>query len=73
MTQSLRILHLEDDPMDAELVLMTLSGQGLNCEVQVVSRREEFGAALERGGIDLILADFPLCLRLGKARRRSGN
>lgn len=60
MTQSLRILHLEDDPMDAELVLMTLSGQGLNCEVQVVSRREEFGAALERGGIDLILADFAL-------------
>jgi PAS domain S-box-containing protein len=60
MTQALRILHLEDDPMDAELVLMTLSAEGLNCEVQVVSRREEFGAALVRGGIDLILADFAL-------------
>jgi phosphoserine phosphatase RsbU/P len=60
MTQSLRILHLEDDPMDAELVLMTLSAEGLDCEVQVVSRREEFGSALERGGIDLILADFAL-------------
>ena len=60
MTKSLRILHLEDDPMDAELVQMTLSAEGVDCEVQVVSRREEFGGALERGGIDLILADFAL-------------
>jgi phosphoserine phosphatase RsbU/P len=60
MMQILRILHLEDDPMDAELVLMTLAAEGLKCEVQVVSRREEFGSALVRGGIDLILADFAL-------------
>ena len=60
MTQRLRILHLEDDPMDAELVLMALSAEGLDCEVQVVSRREEFDFALERGGMDLILADFAL-------------
>jgi phosphoserine phosphatase RsbU/P len=60
MNSGLRILHLEDDPMDAELVQMTLSAEGLKCEVQVVSRREEFDAALERGGIDLILADFAL-------------
>ena len=60
MTQSLRILHLEDDPMDAELVLMTLLAEGFHCEVQVVSKREEFSAALERGGIDVILADFAL-------------
>ena len=60
MTQSLRILHLEDDPMDAELVMMALSAQGLKCEVQVVSRHEEFGSALDRGGIDLVLADFAL-------------
>ncbi|HJV36548.1 SpoIIE family protein phosphatase [Geomonas sp.] len=60
MTQRLRILHLEDDPMDAELVQMTLASDGLACEVQVVSRREEFEAALTRGGMDLILADFAL-------------
>jgi phosphoserine phosphatase RsbU/P len=60
MTKSLRILHLEDDPMDAELVQMTLSGEGVDCEVQVVARREDFGVALERGGIDLVLADFAL-------------
>lgn len=56
----LRILHLEDDPMDAELVQMTLTTEGVECEVQVVSRREEFQTAIERGGIDLILADFAL-------------
>ena len=60
MTKSLRILHLEDDPMDAELVQMTLSAEGVDCEVQVVARREEFGVALERGGIDVVLADFAL-------------
>lgn len=60
MTQRLRILHLEDDPMDAELVLMALSAEGLDCEVQVVSRRDEFNNAIERGGMDLILADFAL-------------
>lgn len=60
MTKPLRILHLEDDPMDAELVQMTLAAEGLNCEVQVVSRREDFGNALERGGMDLVLADFAL-------------
>ncbi|MCM0084478.1 SpoIIE family protein phosphatase [Geomonas sp. Red32] len=60
MTQPLRILHLEDDPMDAELVLMTLQADGMACEVQVVSCREEFEAALQRGGMDLILADFAL-------------
>jgi len=56
----LLILHLEDDPIDAELVLATLSGEGMECETVVVATREEFSAALERGGFDLILADFAL-------------
>lgn len=60
MTARLRILHLEDDPMDAQLVLRALTSEGLDCEVQVVSRREEFDLALARGGMDLILADFAL-------------
>lgn len=60
MKQQLRILHLEDDPRDAELVEATLAGNGIDCEVQVVSTEEDFRAALERGGIDLVLADFAL-------------
>ena len=42
MLKTLRILHLEDDPMDAELVLMALLADGLTCEVKLVSNREDF-------------------------------
>ena len=60
MNRQLRILHLEDDPGDAELVQATLDREGIECKVQVVDRRVEFIAALEQGGIDLILADYSL-------------
>jgi sigma-B regulation protein RsbU (phosphoserine phosphatase) len=60
MKRPLRILHLEDDPGDAELVQATLDGEEIGCDVQVVDAREDFVAALEEGGIDLVLADFAL-------------
>lgn len=60
MKTPLRILHLEDDPADAELVRETLSGEGIDCETVVVATGEEFASALERGGFDLVLADFAL-------------
>lgn len=60
MKQVLRILHLEDDPGDAELVQSILSSEGIDCETLVVASREDFVAALELGGFDLILADFAL-------------
>lgn len=58
--QHLHILHLEDDPADAELVQATLAGEGINCEVTVVATRGDFVNALEQGGYDLVLADFSL-------------
>jgi len=60
MKRPLRILHLEDDPGDAELVQATLADEGVDCEMVVVSTREDFAAGLEKGGFDLILADFAL-------------
>lgn len=60
MKRPLQILHLEDDPGDAELIRETLSGEGIDCDVLVVDTREDFDAALERGGADLVLADFAL-------------
>jgi PAS domain S-box-containing protein len=60
MSQHLRILHLEDDPADAELVQATLAAEGVGCHVRVVATREDFVAALEEGGFDVILADFAL-------------
>ncbi len=54
----MRILHLEDDPVDAELVRTTIVREGIDCEVHVVAAREDFAIALEKGEIDIILADF---------------
>jgi phosphoserine phosphatase RsbU/P len=60
MKRPLQILHLEDDPSDAELVQATLTGENISCDVLVVATREDFNAALDRGGVDLVLADFAL-------------
>lgn len=60
MSHRLRILHLEDDPRDAELVEATLGAAGIDCDVQLVSGRQDFIAALEQGGHELVLADFAL-------------
>ncbi len=59
MTESavLRVLHLEDDPQDRELVVATLRHEGLSCAVVAVSTREAFKEALERDTFDVILAD----------------
>jgi len=56
----LRLLHLEDDPNDAELVRSSLDADGLACEVRLVSTRETFLEALQKERIDLILSDFAL-------------
>jgi PAS domain S-box-containing protein len=57
---SLRILLLEDDPGDAELIQELLEIEHCACEVTRVETRDEFLAALEQGGVDLILADYTL-------------
>jgi signal transduction histidine kinase len=60
MTLPLRILHLEDDPKDAELAHVTLEAAGFDCLVTRVETRVGFCASLERNGFDLILADYTL-------------
>jgi signal transduction histidine kinase len=60
MKPELRILYLEDDPRDAELVEETLATDGIRCRVTRVETKADFIAALEKGGIDLILADYTL-------------
>jgi len=59
-TEELSILHLEDNENDAELIAAMLERQGIACQIERVQTREEFLAALERGGFDLILSDFSL-------------
>lgn len=56
----LRILHLEDNLEDAELVRCTLEAEGLRCKMTRVATEEEFRAELTSGHIDVILADYSL-------------
>jgi PAS domain S-box-containing protein len=60
MKSQLRILYLEDDPTDAELVKETLAIDGISCGVIRVETEADFIASLEQGGFDLILADHTL-------------
>src|SRR6202171_2693491 len=60
MKSPLRILQLEDDPRDAELVQEKLALDGNACEVTRVETEADFIASLEQGGFDLILADYSL-------------
>jgi len=60
MKSPLHILHLEDDPNDAALIQSTLENAGISCAITLVQRRDDFAAALEQGGIDLILSDYSL-------------
>jgi signal transduction histidine kinase len=56
----LRILHLEDDPADRELVAATLASDGLRCDITPAESRAEFEAALRDRTHDVILADESL-------------
>lgn len=56
----LRILLLEDSPLDAELTMSTLRTGGVQCEVKRVETREEYVEAIREGNFDIILADYAL-------------
>jgi hypothetical protein len=60
MHDPLRILHLEDDPLDRELVEATLVEGGFSCKIRHVETRTAFTQAIEEGEIDIILADYSL-------------
>src|SRR6202163_1556781 len=60
MRQPLRILWVEDDPKDAELIQDLLATEGMVCEVTRVDTEAALLACVEQGGIDLILADYSL-------------
>jgi PAS domain S-box-containing protein len=60
MKEPLRILYLEDDSTDVDLVQAVLVDEGIACEVVQVETRADFIAVLEQGGVGLILADYSL-------------
>jgi two-component system cell cycle sensor histidine kinase/response regulator CckA len=56
----LRILLLEDNPTDADLITAMLAEGGIPCTPQRVDGRAAFVGALKESPIDLILADYSL-------------
>jgi PAS domain S-box-containing protein len=60
LSSPLQILLLEDDATDAELLQDLLETENFICEITRAEDRTGFLAALERGGMDLILADYTL-------------
>ncbi|MEO6308212.1 MAG: response regulator [Nitrospiraceae bacterium] len=60
MKTPLRLLHLEDNPIDAELITTTLIEGGIPCQSQLVVTQKAFVAALKEGRMDLILADYSI-------------
>ena len=55
-----RLLHLEDNPRDAELIHDRLEVAGLAGDITQVSNRIGFETALENGSYQIILCDFNL-------------
>ncbi|HXB53988.1 MAG TPA: response regulator [Vicinamibacteria bacterium] len=55
-----RLLHLEDNPTDSELVGLALREAGLDWDVVRVESRDAFVAALEQGGFNAVVSDYSL-------------
>ena len=60
MNKQLRILHLEDNPNDAELFRAKLEEADIPCAIDVVQTREAFVKLLDQTRFDLIVSDFSL-------------
>jgi putative nucleotidyltransferase with HDIG domain len=60
MEKELRILHLEDNPLDAELVESELKNSGLDFSILLVASKDEYKEALEEAAPDVILSDYLL-------------
>jgi two-component system cell cycle sensor histidine kinase/response regulator CckA len=54
----LRLLHLEDNQADVDLVEASLREAGIPCRSHRVDTKQTFLKALQQGGFDLILADY---------------
>jgi len=66
----IRILHLEDNPSDVEVIRALLLRAWPDCTIVCVARRQEFIAELKRRPCDVILSDFALHSFNGRAALR---
>jgi DNA-binding NtrC family response regulator len=56
----LRVLLVEDNPVDVELELVALRNDGFEVSSDVVRTAEEFTLCIQANGFDVILADYNL-------------
>jgi len=75
MAKPLRILLLEDNPIDAELIQFELREAGLSFTAKVVMAESDFLRELQKFKPDMILSDYDLpkyngALALGEAKRK---
>ena len=70
MESFIRILHLEDDPADAELVQSRLVEAGLACRITCVQSRDAFAKVIAENAMDVILVDYQLPMYDGMSALR---
>src|SRR5438067_315067 len=56
----MRILHLEDNPADAELVRLLIQAEWPQCQITAVATKFAFAGELHFSKYDVILSDFAL-------------
>ncbi len=55
--EKMRILHIEDDVLDAELIRRALYLTGVDCDIHLATSGKKCLEALETGTFDLVLSD----------------
>lgn len=56
----IKILHLEDDKNDAELIEAVILAAKIDSSIKVVEGRDDYKSELAKGNYDLIISDFQL-------------
>ncbi|KAF0141909.1 MAG: PAS/PAC sensor hybrid histidine kinase [Stygiobacter sp.] len=60
MDIQIKILHLEDNELDTELLIATLKSEGISCTVHRVDQKQDYIDAITNNKYDLILSDNTL-------------
>lgn len=60
MNEKVKILHLEDSLLDAELICSKLETGGITAEIDLVTNYEKYIEAIEKNMYDLILSDYSI-------------
>jgi PAS domain S-box-containing protein len=66
----LRVLYVEDSPLDAEIIRERLVNAGFSLQMDWAANKREFTTLLQRGGYDVVLADYRLPAFDGSAALR---